>query len=98
MISRKKDEGLVRFFRIQMVVQNDNYREIPGFVKLGMELDVSSVYFSNIRQWGHMSDDEFARATIMDKDYKIKDEVKTFIDDQIVKNAPNGLITFDFMK
>ena len=98
MLARKKREGKIRFFRIQMVVQDDNYKEIPEFVRLGEKLGVSDCYMNNLRQWGHMPTDEFERKNILNSDYTVKDKVKKYMEDSYVTTRPEGFVKFDFMK
>lgn len=98
MLARKKREGKIRFFRIQMVVQGDNYKEIPDFVRMGENLNVSDCYMNNLRQWGHMPPDEFERKNILNPDYTVKDEVKKYMEDSYVISRPEGFVKFDFMK
>ena len=45
--------------RFNFVVQKMNYKEMPDFVKWGLELDVDEVFFTKILNWGTYTDEEF---------------------------------------
>ena len=59
---RKRDQ--FPFLRLDFVVQDHNYQEMPDFVKLGKELGVDQVMFQKISNWGTFSEDEFANRAI----------------------------------
>lgn len=46
-------------FLIRMIVQKDNFQEMIDFVKLGQELNVDHVVFSEIQNWGTFSHNEY---------------------------------------
>ena len=57
-------EGLFRGFGIAFVVQAENWREIPAFVRLGRSIGVSQVYFSLLENWGAFSAREFSEKAV----------------------------------
>jgi MoaA/NifB/PqqE/SkfB family radical SAM enzyme len=63
-ISRLRKTGPLEYLKISMVVQDNNFREMPGLIKLGKRLDVDTVYFSQLVNWGTFSDDEFASRAV----------------------------------
>jgi MoaA/NifB/PqqE/SkfB family radical SAM enzyme len=65
-VARLKAEGKIRRFRISMVVQQANYREMKEFLQMGQQLDADIVYFSQIRNWNTYSADEFKAIAVHD--------------------------------
>jgi MoaA/NifB/PqqE/SkfB family radical SAM enzyme len=51
--------GPLRSVKISMVVQANNFREMPAFVELGMRFGFDIVYFGQLTNWGTFSDGEF---------------------------------------
>ena len=47
---RKK--GDLSYLRFNFVVQKMNYKEMPQFVKWGMDLGIDEVFFTKILNWG----------------------------------------------
>jgi hypothetical protein len=58
--------GPLEYLKIHMVVQDNNYREMPAFVALGKRLGVDAVYFSRLGDWRTFSRDEYGRRTVHD--------------------------------
>lgn len=49
---------------ISMVVQANNFREMPDFVELGKRFGFDVVYFSQLVNWGTFADEEFRRRAV----------------------------------
>jgi organic radical activating enzyme len=56
--------GPLRQVTISMVVQENNFREMPDFVRLGKRFGFDTVYFSQLVNWGTFSEGEFRRRAI----------------------------------
>lgn len=63
-ISTLRQDGPLTFIKISMVVQANNFTEMPDFVRLGRRLKFDQVYFSQLVNWGTFSEEEFARRAI----------------------------------
>lgn len=63
-ISTLRRGGPLEFWKISMVVQENNFLEMPDFVRLGQRFGVDQVYFSQLVNWGTFSDGEFAQRAI----------------------------------
>jgi len=50
-ISRLRNEGRIDFFKIIMVVQKHNWKEMKDFIQMGKDLNVDEISFSPIRPW-----------------------------------------------
>ena len=97
MLSQKKSEGKIDVLTLNYVIQQENYKEVPDFIRLATELKVDHIYFNCIRQWNHMTSEEYAKKSILNEDYSIKDEVKPFIFSEEYNEAPEGFIILDFL-
>ncbi len=51
-LSERRQEGLFKLLRLDFVVQLDNYREMPAFVKLAKSLGADCASFSMVTDWG----------------------------------------------
>jgi pyruvate-formate lyase-activating enzyme len=56
--------GSIRRFEINFVVQEQNYREIPDFIRLGRRLAVDSIWFQRLTNYGAYAESAFARADV----------------------------------
>lgn len=58
-ISTLRKNGPLEQLGISMVVQENNYLEMPDFVLLGKRFNVDTVYFSQLVNWGTYSEKDF---------------------------------------
>lgn len=65
-IDELRRNGPLEYLRIHMVVQANNYGEMPGFVDLGRRFHADSVYFSRLTNWGTFTAEEFRRRAVHD--------------------------------
>jgi MoaA/NifB/PqqE/SkfB family radical SAM enzyme len=63
-ISELRRAGPIEKVTISMVVQENNFREMPGFVGLARRFGFDVAYFSQLVNWGTFSDEEFRRRAI----------------------------------
>ncbi|MCR5235995.1 MAG: radical SAM protein [Lachnospiraceae bacterium] len=97
MLAEKNRQGLLKRFRLQFVVQMDNYKEIPDFVRMGQRLGVSDCYFNSIRNWG-FPEEEYEKKNILNPDLSIKPEVLEYLNCKEIVEAPKGFVVIDFVK
>jgi Flp pilus assembly protein TadD len=57
-------EGEKFVLTLKFVASAENFREIPDFVRLGRRFHADSVFFTIIRNWGHLSPAEFDQLNI----------------------------------
>jgi hypothetical protein len=50
--------------KIHMVVQANNFREMPAFVEIGARFAADRIYFSRLDQWGTFSKDEYRQRAV----------------------------------
>jgi molybdenum cofactor biosynthesis enzyme MoaA len=53
-------------FRLDFVVQSDNYDQMGDFVDLAQRVGASHVYFLRLRNWGHIDPQDFRKQDICD--------------------------------
>lgn len=66
--SELRRKGELSYFRMNFVVQRENYQEMPLFVDWGLELGVDEVFFTKILNWGTYSEEEFSQISMMEAD------------------------------
>lgn len=62
-------KGNLRFLRLDFVVQQANYREMPAFVELGKSMNADQVAFSMVLDWGTWSPGEYRTKCIWKQDH-----------------------------
>ncbi|MDH4206821.1 MAG: hypothetical protein OEV45_14970, partial [Desulfobacteraceae bacterium] len=63
-VSTLRRNGPLERVTISMVVQENNFLEMPDFVRLGQRFDFDTVYFSQLVNWGTFSEKEFTNRAI----------------------------------
>jgi MoaA/NifB/PqqE/SkfB family radical SAM enzyme len=97
--SKLRKEGIIKYFRINFVVQRKNYLEMEQFIRWGIELGVDNVFFTKILNWGTYTDEEFANISMMELDNKSpKEELKRILDKEIFKNPIVDLGTIQYSR
>lgn len=82
--------GEIPFLRLDFVVQDYNFREIPDFVRLGEKLGVDQVFFQKIANWGTFSSEEYEKRCIYDDGHPQFDEfLKIITSNELKKGIVN---------
>ncbi len=63
-IATLRTSGPLEWLGINMVVQANNFAEMPDFVRLGRRYRVDTVYFQQLVNWGTFSDEEFCERAV----------------------------------
>ena len=63
-ISALRKKGPLNSLTISMVVQENNFKEMPDFVRLGKYFDFDIVSFGRLMNWGTFSEEEFSNRAI----------------------------------
>lgn len=61
--------GKIDTLRFDFVVQTANFAEMPAFIDLAKEMDADGVYFLRLRNWGHVTPQEFRMQDICSPDH-----------------------------
>jgi hypothetical protein len=73
---------------ISMVVQANNFREMPDFVRLGRRFGFDMVYFGRIRNWGTFTAEEYRARAVHLPDHPEHAELLELVKDPIFMEAP----------
>lgn len=63
-ISGLRADKVLQWLRISMVVQENNFREMPDFIALGKRLQVDLIYFSQLVNWGTYTESEYLERAV----------------------------------
>jgi MoaA/NifB/PqqE/SkfB family radical SAM enzyme len=58
-ISILREQGPLKHVKISMVVQKNNFREMPDFLQIGKRFNFDSVFFSRLENWGTFSEEDY---------------------------------------
>ena len=78
--------GKIRVFGIHMVVQVENYREMPDFVRLAKDVGASLVVFQRLTNWDTFTREEFAKRAVFHEDHPEYEEFLRVMQDPILKD------------
>ncbi len=59
-----RQNGPIKRVKISMVVQENNFREMPDFVRLGKGFGFDHVYFGQLLNWGTFSKNQFKKRAV----------------------------------
>lgn len=83
-----RKEGALSYFRINFVVQKNNYQEMVPFVKWGEKLGVDEVFFTKILNWGTYTEEEFEQISMMEIDgITPKKELKAVLESPVMRDS-----------
>jgi organic radical activating enzyme len=63
-IASLREHGPIEWVKISMVVQENNFQEMPAFVRLGKQFRFDQVYFGQLVNWGTFTDAEFKKRAV----------------------------------
>lgn len=86
-ISSLRQHGPLQSVTISMVVQENNFKEMPDFVRLGQRFGFDVVYFSQLVNWGTFSDAEFTSRAVHLPSHPKYSELVALLGDEIF-NSP----------
>lgn len=86
--SRLRKNGQLSYFRMNFVVQRENYKDMIPFVQWGEKLGVDEVFFTKILNWGTYTEQEFKEISMFDDDgVTPKSELQEIIENTVIKNS-----------
>lgn len=95
--SELRKKGELSYFRMNFVVQRENYMEMIPFVRWGEELGVDEVFFTKILNWGTYTPEEFCQISMMEPDgITPKPELKKVLEDPVMKSEIVDLGTIQY--
>ena len=85
-ISGLRLTGPIENLTISMVVQENNFREMADFVRLGKRLGVDVVYFSRLVDWGTFEDAELRRRQVHGREHPYHAELIEVLGNEIFRD------------
>jgi MoaA/NifB/PqqE/SkfB family radical SAM enzyme len=82
-ISSLRRDGPLKHVGISFVVQDNNFKEMPAFVRLGMNYGFDLVYFGQLLDWGTFSEEELKRRSVHFPDHPRHSELLRVLCDDI---------------
>jgi len=68
-IKALREQGALDYVKIHMVVQANNFAEMPAFVELGNRFAADRIYFSRVANWGTFSGEQFRSIAVHRRDH-----------------------------
>jgi wyosine [tRNA(Phe)-imidazoG37] synthetase (radical SAM superfamily) len=94
-IAKLRKENAFESFTISFVVQHANFREIPQFVELGLELDVDFIQFQKMWNFGHIPQDRFLQMDVASPGHPQFAELLEVLSNPLVKHEKVRLSNID---
>lgn len=89
-VGKLRESGQIERFRLDFVVQDYNYREMPDLVDIGLRVGADEVFYQKIVDWNTYSKAEFKNRLIYDKDHpKYSDFLETLKDKRLSNEIVN---------
>ena len=80
-LGERRAEGKFTHFRMDFVVQDSNFREMPAYVDLAKEMGVDVVYFMIVRNWGTWTPKQFDEKCVWKKTHPDFEEFMQVLQD-----------------
>ncbi len=95
--SQLRKSGELCYFRMNFVVQRENYKEMVPFVEWGQELGVDEIFFTKILNWGTYTPEEFDVISMMERDgVTPKQELKEVLAHPVMQSSIVDMGTIQF--
>lgn len=95
--SELRKSGALKYFRMNFVVQRENFREMIPFVQWGEELGTDEVFFTKILNWGTYTQEQFAHISMMEEDGGTpKQELKEILNHPVMSKSIVDLGTIKY--
>jgi len=94
--AKLRQEGEIKYFRMNFVVQQENYKEIPAFIEWGKKLHADRILFTRILNWGTYTDETFEKISMVDKNGKPKQALQEILNLPICQESIVDVGTFEW--
>lgn len=84
-ISTLRKNGPLQWVGVSMVIQENNFMEMPDFVHLGKRFCFDTVYFSKLVDWGTFTKEEFKKRAIHLPTHARHSELVNLLKDKLFK-------------
>lgn len=87
-LGEERIRGHMASFTINMIVQKENYQEIPEFIKLGKKIHADVIAIRPLTNWGTYSDEEYQEISMIShKNNWISEELKEVMRNPLLKES-----------
>ncbi len=86
MLGKLRQQGEIRYFELNFVVQKDNYREMADFVRLAKKLFVDRVHFTHLNNWGTFTYREYRQKCLITRHKKLHRALRRVLRDPILQD------------
>jgi len=83
-LGRRRVEKAIDSLILNLIVQRDNFRGIPDFVRIGKNVGADCCYFSLMTDWGTWTREEFVARSIWSREHPQFDEFLAVMADPIL--------------
>ena len=99
LLGKKRQEGAFELLDLNLVVQRDNFRGIPDYIRIGKEVGADCCSLSLLNDWGTWTIEEFRARTVWSSDHPQFEEFLRVMADPIVGDTIVDLgNTFEYRK
>ncbi len=84
-ISKKRKENRVSYLQFNYVLQMENIEEMDAFIKFAKESGCDMITINGIEPWGHMTDDEYRKSSVVEE-RKLKTGLEKYFTDELIKD------------
>jgi len=85
MLGRKRQEATLRSLELNLIVQRDNFRGIPDYVRIGQRVGADCCSLSLLSDWGTWSKEELQARTVWSSDHPLFEEFLRVMADPILE-------------
>lgn len=80
-LASERSRGNLQRLQLDFVVQAENFRELPEFIKMADALDADSVFLQRITNWGTFSEQAFQAVDIFNETHPYHEEFLNILND-----------------
>ena len=95
MLGKLRKENKIKEIQYNFVVQKDNYKEIPEFIKMAMEYNVDMIQFTKLNNWGTFTNKEYIEKSMLIEGKYLQYELYKMFQNPIFKSKKIDLIAFE---
>lgn len=95
MLGKLRKENKIKEIQYNFVVQKDNYKEIPEFIKMAMEYNVDMIQFTKLNNWGTFTNKEYIEKSMLIEGKYLQYELYKMFQDPIFRSKKIDLIAFE---
>lgn len=85
-LGKERLKNHIKLFTINMIVQKDNYKEIPEFIKLGKKIHADVIAIRPLMNWGTYSEQQYRDISMIShEDNWVSDDLQEVLKDPLLE-------------